>query len=161
MRIKKSQRRSRKAGRKAYRSRRAGRKACRSRSQARRIMHGGAVVTVYNQIPHSDEIGNVIKIQYESFPPPVLQLLIEYLKQNVSDADAFAKGRGTTRDQLITELNSGVLDIHPIDYESTKYGIIRVGKRPPFPSPPQIQYHESEPFRIPEYVPPPSSRSDL
>ena len=143
MRIKKSQRRSRKAGR--------SRKACR---KARRSMHGGAVVTVYNKLPPTEEI----KILHKSPVVNILHTLIDYLEQNVGVADVFAQGRGMTRVQLITDLLKGELVLHPINYDRTIYVIIRVtDPRPPFPSPPHIQYHESEPFRIPEYVPPPSS----
>jgi hypothetical protein len=140
MRNKKSQRRSRKA----CRSRRAGRKAYRSR-KARRSMYGGVVVTVHNQNPPSYKDGSYMKIQHKS--PDVLSEFIDSLNDDggrVGVADVFAKGRGTTRGQLINDLRSGKLLLHLLDY--SKYAIISdTDPRPSFP----------EPFRMPEYFPPP------
>ena len=149
MQIKKSQRRDRKAGRKACRSR----KSCR---KARRSMHGGAVVTVYNKLPPTE----AIKILHKSPVVNILHTLIDYLEQNVGVADVFAQGRGMTRVQLITDLLKGELVLHPINYDRI-YVIIRVtDPRPPFPSPPPFP-EDVPPLLVPAYVPPPSSRSDL
>ena len=143
MQIKKSQRR----GRKACRSR----KACR---KARRSMHGGAVVRVYNKLRPTKEINILHK------SGNVLNTLIVYLEQNVGVADVFAQSRGTTRVQLINDLRNGELVLHPIKYDGTIYVIIRVtDPRPPFPTPPPFPENVPPPS-VPAYVPPPSSRSD-
>ena len=141
MRNKKSQRRSRKAGRKACRSR----KSCR---KARRSMHGGGgeVVTVHNQNPPSYQLGSSMIIQHKS--PYVLDTFIDSLGDKsgrVGLANVFAKGRGTTREQLINDLRSGKLLLHPLDFYN--YAIISdTDPRPPFPEPLLMP---------PEYVPPP------
>ena len=141
MRNKKSQRRSRKA----CRSRRAGRKAYRSR-KARRSMHGGAGVKVHNKNPPSNKIGSYMIIDDKS--PYVLETFIASLGDNsgrVGLADAFVKGLGTTREQLINDLRSGKLLLHPLDFYN--YAIISdTDPRPPFPEPLLMP---------PEYVPPP------
>jgi hypothetical protein len=91
-------------------------------------MHGGAVVTVYNQIPHTKEIKMILH------ELPVLDTLIAYLEQQQHDdvADVFAAGRGTTREQLITDLRSEKLKLDQIRDDL---------------------YVINEPFRMPEYVP--------
>jgi hypothetical protein len=94
-------------------------------------MHGGAVVTVYNKLPPTKEIKMILD---ES---PVLDTLIAYLEQQQHDdvADVFAAGRGTTREQLITDLRSEKLKLDQIG--GGLYAI-------------------NEPFLVPAYVPPPS-----
>lgn len=160
MQIKKSQRRSRKAGRKACHSR----KACRSRKscrKARRSMHGGilpppllplpprVVVTVHNQNPPSYKIGSFMRIEEPDVSSAFIASLNDKSKRGL--ADAFAKGRGTTREQLINDLRSGKLLLHPLDYYKVNYVIIR--ETDPRPS-----LHSSpEPFLVPAYVPPPSA----
>ena len=95
-------------------------------------MHGGAVVLVYNKLPPTEEI----KIRHKSPVVNILRTLITYLEQNVGVADVFAQGRGTTRVQLINDLLTGELVLHPINYDRTIYVIIRVtDPHPPFPSP--------------------------
>ena len=109
-------------------------------------MHGGAVVTVHNQNPPSNKVGSSMIIQHKS--PYVLSTFIASLNDDggrVGLADIFAKGLGTTRKQLINDLRSGKLLLHPLDFYN--YAIISdTDPRPPFPEPLLMP---------PEYVPPP------
>ncbi len=103
------------------------------------------MVTVHNQNPPSYKIGSSMRIERKS--PDVLSAFIASLNDSarVGVANAFANGRGKTREQLINDLQSGELLLHPLDYYKVNYAIIRdTDPRPSYPEPKYVPFYDPD-----------------